>query len=73
MGCDRLDPKGMEASRLEMLVVGGGRWRSMITGGGRGGVVSEWTYKYFRVLGESSEWASRTTEVGRVMENVWKT
>jgi len=31
MGCDRLDPKGMEASRLEMSVVGGGRWRSMIT------------------------------------------
>jgi len=29
----------------------------------RGDVVSEWTCKYFYVLGESSEWASRTTEV----------
>ena len=29
----------------------------------RGELVSEWTYKYLRTLGESSKWAARTTEV----------
>ena len=33
-------------------------------GGGRGGVVSEWTYKYFRISGKSSEWATRTAADG---------
>jgi hypothetical protein len=44
-------------------------WKIFMSGGGaevgiQGGVVSEWTYKYFRISGKSSEWATRTAADG---------